>query len=39
VAKGKALSVPGVIYKGMVTGSSIMPRSLARRLASLVQRD
>lgn len=39
VAKGKALSVPGVLYKGMVTGSSIMPRSLARRLSSLVQRD
>ncbi|MEN9646769.1 MAG: hypothetical protein RL238_3438 [Actinomycetota bacterium] len=39
VAKGKALSVPGALYKGMVTGSSIMPRSLARRLASLVQRD
>ncbi len=39
VARGKALSVPGVLYKGMVTGSSIMPRSLARRLISLVQRD
>ena len=39
VARGKALSVPGVLYKGMVTGSSIMPRSLARRLSSLVQRD
>ena len=39
VAKGKALSVPGVLYKGMVTGSSIMPRGIARRLSSLVQRD
>ena len=39
VAKGKALSVPGVLYKGMVTGSSILPRGLARRLSSLVQRD
>jgi short-subunit dehydrogenase len=39
VAKGKALSVPGVLYKGMVSGSSILPRSLARRLSSLVQRD
>lgn len=38
VASGKALSVPGVIYKGMVAGSSIMPRGLARRLSSLVQR-
>ena len=39
VANGKALSVPGVLYKGMVSGSSILPRSLARRLSSLVQRD
>jgi short-subunit dehydrogenase len=39
VASGKALSVPGLIYKGMVTGSSIMPRGIARRLSSLVQRD
>jgi hypothetical protein len=39
VAKGKALSVPGVLYKGMVTGSSMMPRGIARRLSSLVQRD
>jgi hypothetical protein len=38
VAKGKALSVPGAIYKGMVTGSSMMPRRLARRLSGLVQR-
>ena len=39
VAKGKAIVVPGVLYKGMVSGSSILPRSLARRLSSLVQRD
>lgn len=39
VARGKALSVPGVLYKTMVTGSSIMPRGIARRLSSLVQRD
>ncbi len=38
VARGKALSVPGVLYKGMVSGSSIMPRGLARRLSGLVQR-
>lgn len=38
VAKGKALSVPGAIYKGMVSGSSILPRRLARRLSGLVQR-
>ena len=29
---------PGAIYKGMVAGVSIMPRGLARRLSSLVQR-
>ena len=39
VAKGRALSVPGVLYKAMVTASSVTPRGLARRLASLVQRD
>ncbi len=38
VAKGKALSVPGAMYKGMVAGVSIMPRGLTRRLSSLVQR-
>ncbi|MFZ4719693.1 MAG: SDR family NAD(P)-dependent oxidoreductase [Ilumatobacteraceae bacterium] len=38
VAKGKALSVPGMLYKTMVTGSSIMPRGLARRMSGLVQR-
>jgi short-subunit dehydrogenase len=39
VASGKALSVPGAIYKGMVAGSSILPRGIARRLSSLVQRN
>lgn len=38
VARGKALSVPGVLYKGMVSGSSVLPRGLARRLSGLVQR-
>ena len=38
VAKGKALSIPGAMYKGMVAGVSIMPRGLTRRLSSLVQR-
>lgn len=38
VAKGKALSVPGVLYKGMVTAAGVTPRGLARRLSSLVQR-
>ena len=39
VAKGRALSVPGALYKAMVTASSVTPRGLARRLSSLVQRD
>ena len=38
VAKGKALSVPGVLYKGLVTASGLAPRGVARRLSSLVQR-
>ncbi len=38
VAKGRALSIPGVLYKGMVTASSVTPRGLLRRVASLVQR-
>lgn len=37
VAKGKALSVPGVIYKSMVTASGVTPRALARRLSALVR--
>jgi short-subunit dehydrogenase len=39
VAKGKALSIPGVLYKGMVTASGFTPRGLVRRLSGLVQRD
>ena len=38
VAKGRALSVPGALYKTMVAASSMAPRGLARRLAGLVQR-
>ena len=38
VAKGRALSVPGALYKTMVAASSVAPRGLARRLAGLVQR-
>jgi uncharacterized protein len=38
VAKGRALSVPGGLYKGLASASSVVPRSLARRLSSLVQR-
>ena len=39
VAKGRALSVPGAMYKAMVTASSVTPRGIARRLAGLVQRN
>lgn len=38
VAKGRALSIPGPLYKGMVTASSVMPRGLVRRVAGFVQR-
>ncbi|HEY0518372.1 MAG TPA: SDR family oxidoreductase [Ilumatobacteraceae bacterium] len=38
VAKGRALSIPGAFYKSMVTASSIAPRGLTRRVASLVRR-
>ena len=38
VAKGRALSVPGALYKSMVAASSMAPRGLTTRIASLVQR-
>jgi uncharacterized protein len=38
VAKGKAMSVPGVIYKGLAGATGVMPRGITRRLSSLVQR-
>jgi short-subunit dehydrogenase len=38
VAKGRALSVPGVMYKSLATASGVTPRGLARRLSGLVQR-
>ncbi len=38
VAKGRALSVPGVMYKGLVAASGVTPRALARRISGLVQR-
>jgi short-subunit dehydrogenase len=38
VAKGAALSVPGVLYKGLATATGIAPRGLARRVSGLVQR-
>jgi len=36
--KGKALSVPGAAYKGMVGLSGVTPRRLLRRISGLVQR-
>jgi uncharacterized protein len=38
VAKGRALSVPGVIYKSLAAVTGIAPRGLTRRMSSLVQR-
>jgi uncharacterized protein len=38
VAKGRALCIPGALYKGMAMASGVTPRGISRRLASLVQR-
>jgi short-subunit dehydrogenase len=38
VAKGSALSVPGVLYKGLAVATGVAPRGLARRVSGLVQR-
>lgn len=35
---GKALSVPGAMYKGLSAASSVAPRWLARRASSITQR-
>jgi short-subunit dehydrogenase len=35
---GKALSVPGAVYKGLSAASSVAPRWLARRASSISQR-
>ena len=39
VAKGKTLSIPGGLYKGLVATVGFLPRSLVRRASSIVQRD
>jgi uncharacterized protein len=39
VIAGRALSVPGLMYKTMVTASGLAPRGLVRRISSLVQRS
>lgn len=38
VAKGRALSVPGVVYKAMTSASAVMPRRLLRLASNLVPR-
>jgi short-subunit dehydrogenase len=38
VAKGRALSIPGVLYKAMGVATGVAPRNLTRRLSALVQR-
>ena len=39
VAKGKTLSIPGGLYKGLVATAGFLPRSMLRRVSSLVQRE
>lgn len=38
VAAGKALSVPGAVYKGLGAASSVAPRWLTRRASAITQR-
>lgn len=38
VARGRAMTVPGMIYKGLAAATGITPRGITRRLSSLVQR-
>jgi short-subunit dehydrogenase len=38
VAKGDALSVPGAFNKLLAAGSAVAPRTVVRRISSLVQR-
>ncbi|HEY7626827.1 MAG TPA: SDR family oxidoreductase [Ilumatobacteraceae bacterium] len=38
VAKGRAVSVPGMLYKGLVTASSMTPRGMVRRVVGFIQR-
>lgn len=38
VAKGKTLSIPGGLYKGLVATTGFLPRAFVRRAASVVQR-
>jgi short-subunit dehydrogenase len=38
VAKGRALSVPGALYKGLSATANVTPRMIKRRLSGLIQR-
>lgn len=37
-ARGRAVSIPGLQYKGAVVAANLMPRSLVRRVAGMVNR-
>ena len=37
-ARGRAISVPGVLYKGLVTSSQFVPRGVMRRAAGFSTR-
>lgn len=39
VAKGRAVVVPGLIYKGVAAAAGVTPRGIARRVSGLVQRN
>ena len=39
VARNRALSVPGYLYKGLVAVSGVTPRPVARRLSGIVRRS
>lgn len=39
VARGRALSIPGAIYRTLVAASTVTPRSITRRLSRRVRRD
>lgn len=38
VAAGRAIAVPGILYKGLVAVSGVTPRPVARRLSSIIRR-
>ena len=38
-ARGKAVSVPGLQYKGIVAATNLVPRGMLRRISGMVSRD